>query len=274
MCARALRSSARPDGFRPATVTTPPHPTAGIVHRRAEEALRYCPTCRRYVNGALSCPGCGVAATGLPLAAIELPPQPATKARPPAVAPRSVRSAARPTTSRIARPAPHPSAPRSRLVPGRGQRGFPLRRLAFALLIAGLGVAVLCGIAGVGSSPGPTGRSSTGRAMGGGGNGGTTAPTSTASATQPAGAPMAVAEATVAVEAPAALAPSALIAPPVAPAPAPAGTPPLVPSNPAIAGTGQSPAPAPITPTAGASPSPSPSPATSCLLRLLVLCLG
>ncbi|MEZ0066554.1 hypothetical protein ABIA32_002566 [Streptacidiphilus sp. MAP12-20] len=39
-----------------------------------EDAMNYCPTCRRHLNGALSCPGCGAQAAELPQAMPEEQP--------------------------------------------------------------------------------------------------------------------------------------------------------------------------------------------------------
>lgn len=95
--------------------------------------MRYCPPCRRYVSGAaFSCAGCGVAAAKLPYVGPDEPPQGAQT---------RVELAAPVIPARVV---PLHAAPQAR----RGRA-----RLAPALLVAGLGFAGLCGVAGS-SAPG------------------------------------------------------------------------------------------------------------------------
>ena len=231
--------------------------------------MRYCPTCRRYVNGALCCAGCGVAATALPMATT------AVAAQEPAADPRQ------PTAARLGHRA---GPPRIRVLLGRGGHAFPfpLKGLVSALLIAGLAAAVLCGIAWTGSEldrppgPGVTARSGTGVS----GAPTPTAPTGTISAADAA--------ATAAADPPVLPAPAASPSASGAASALDLSSAPL-PDSSATIRSPQSAAPAPpaqttppTTPPADPGPSPTtrpttaapPAPARSCLLRLLILCLG
>ena len=224
--------------------------------------MRYCPTCRRYVNGALSCPGCAVAATELPMAE---PFAPVTGARPAAVS----------------RPAPAPAPVSSGKPERHPRRMLPGWWSAAALLITGLCVVGLHGTTATRGTPVPASSRLGVPPVAGYGN-------TSASALAGSGArPVAIApEVPVAEDSPAAApgraTPSGAPSPgPAAPAAVPsAGTiaPPTAALSPSVPPTSAVPVtPAPSTPppaTASVSPAPSPAPSAGCRVWLLILCLG
>lgn len=247
--------------------------------------MKYCPTCRRYVNGALSCPGCAIDAGELPLAAEVAPPT------------RLLLLAASPPT---APPAPAP-APARTVAPERPARRVGLgRRLAPALLIAALGITGLHAAAASRDVAPPAVPGSSAHA----GTGGADLPAAGSAPGWSAGQSLA----TVAITPDAPLAEASPVSPPT-PTPTPTTTTEPTPTAPATAAAdpsspGPTPAPATVrdapapTPTGAGTaaapppasaappevavpPTPTPSvgalpppPPTNCLVQLLFLCVG
>ncbi|MEY9872945.1 hypothetical protein ABH931_002426 [Streptacidiphilus sp. MAP12-33] len=264
--------------------------------------MRYCPTCRRYVNGAYSCAGCGIDATKLPYVG---PDEPLTRRQPvlPALAesvpqrePETVASPAPPERSRRVT-ATHAVVPLAR----RPRAG----RLAPALLVAGLGFAGLCAVAGSAAPGGSAAAQGSaplsaptlgGLGQWGGGQGspvgGAAAPGLPGGGATPTNAPTGEPGAAgdtvpVAAVAPASTDPAAPTASTVSTTGSSPSLAPLAPvadTSPATAPGTPVTTPTPATPTttatstpttrSGPTPAPAAAPAPTCALQLLVLCLG
>ncbi|GGV48449.1 hypothetical protein GCM10010495_77770 [Kitasatospora herbaricolor] len=108
--------------------------------------MKYCPTCRRHVNGALSCAGCGVASGTLPDAAPE--PAPAMTARLP-----PPRATAHPVRAGTRRPPGLPGPAGTPASPGRRSTRGP--GLLPALLATCIGAVVLLVTTGAGAGSAP-----------------------------------------------------------------------------------------------------------------------
>ncbi|MCX5208506.1 hypothetical protein OG689_04215 [Kitasatospora sp. NBC_00240] len=108
--------------------------------------MKYCPTCRRHVNGAISCPGCGIASNALPDAAPEPVPTVTVRLLPP-------RSPARPSRAGGHRPLGLPAPAGTTAGPGRRSAREP--GLLPALLATCVGAVVLLVITGAGSGSAP-----------------------------------------------------------------------------------------------------------------------
>ncbi|MEY9938258.1 hypothetical protein [Streptacidiphilus sp. MAP5-3] len=104
--------------------------------------MRFCPPCHRYLNGAFSCAGCGADARTLPEVPTPVePPRPRVTMRPlPSPPDASVFRAGRPRV-----PISHARRP---------VRQAGARKVAPALLAAGLGFAVMSAVAGAGAGTG------------------------------------------------------------------------------------------------------------------------
>jgi hypothetical protein len=101
--------------------------------------MRFCPPCHRYLNGAFSCAGCGADARTLPVVPTPVdPPRPRVTMRPlPSRPDEAVFRAGRPRV-----PISHARRP---------VRQAGVRKVAPALLAAGLGFAVMSAVAGAGA---------------------------------------------------------------------------------------------------------------------------
>ncbi|MBF9069707.1 hypothetical protein [Streptacidiphilus fuscans] len=104
--------------------------------------MRFCPPCHRYLNGAFSCAGCGADARTLPEVPTPAdPPRPRVTMRP---------LPTRPETRVLRAGRPHVPVSHAR----RPMRQAGARKVAPALLAAGLGFAAMSAVAGAGANTG------------------------------------------------------------------------------------------------------------------------